>query len=324
VIINDILDFSKIEAGKLEITPVDFSLRTLVGDTLKPMSIRAAEKHLRLTLDINAGVPDAIVGDPIRLRQVLVNLVANALKFTDTGGILVRIVHEEEPDGAHVTLHVSVVDTGIGIPEDKQVAIFQAFTQADGSTTRVYGGTGLGLTISGQLVSLMGGQIQVESTPGRGSAFYFSITVPLAAKPVALKPVVKAAAPVVDARALRVLVAEDNVVNRKLAEHLLRQRGHDPLMVVNGREAVDALGCGSFDLVLMDLQMPEMDGFEATAAIRALEQSTGSRVPIVALTAHAMEGDRQRCLDADMDGYVSKPIDAGELFAVIEQVSKAA
>jgi signal transduction histidine kinase/ActR/RegA family two-component response regulator len=324
VIINDILDFSKIEAGKLEITPVDFSLRTLVGDTLKPMSIRAAEKHLRLTLDINAGVPDAIVGDPIRLRQVLVNLVANALKFTDTGGILVRIVHEEEPDGAHVTLHVSVVDTGIGIPEDKQVAIFQAFTQADGSTTRVYGGTGLGLTISGQLVSLMGGQIQVESTPGRGSAFYFSITVPLAAKPVALKPVVKAAAPVVDARALRVLVAEDNVVNRKLAEHLLRQRGHDPLMVVNGREAVDALGCGSFDLVLMDLQMPEMDGFEATAAIRALEQSTGSRVPIVALTAHAMEGDRQRCLDADMDGYVSKPIDAGELFGVIDSLTRAA
>jgi signal transduction histidine kinase/ActR/RegA family two-component response regulator len=324
VIINDILDFSKIEAGKLEIAAVDFSLRTLVGDTLKPMAIRAAEKQLRLTLDVNAGVPDAIVGDPIRLRQVLVNLVANALKFTDAGEILVRIVHEDEPDGAHVTLHVSVVDTGIGIPADKQVAIFQAFTQADGSTTRVYGGTGLGLTISGQLVSLMGGQIQVESTPGRGSAFYFSITVPLAAKPVAIKPAAKAAVPMIDARALRVLVAEDNVVNRKLAEHLLRQRGHDPLMVVNGREAVDALGCGSFDLVLMDLQMPEMDGFEATAAIRALEQTTGSRVPIVALTAHAMEGDRQRCLDADMDGYVSKPIDAGELFGVIDSLTRAA
>jgi CheY-like chemotaxis protein len=229
-----------------------------------------------------------------------------------------------EPDGARVTLHFSVVDTGIGISEDKQVAIFQAFTQADGSTTRLYGGTGLGLTISWQLVSLMGGQIQVESTPGRGSAFYFSITVPLASAPIAIKPAPKPAVQVVEARPLRVLVAEDNVVNRRLAEHLLRQRGHQPLMVVNGREAVDALARTSFDLVLMDLQMPEMDGFEATAAIRAQERGTGARIPIVALTAHAMEGDRQRCLDADMDGYVSKPIDATELFSVIDQVSKAA
>jgi signal transduction histidine kinase len=180
VIINDILDFSKIEAGKLEIIAVDFSLRTLLGDTLKPMSIRAEEKRLRLSVDVSPDVPDAIVSDPVRLRQVLVNLVSNALKFTDAGEILVRIVHDMEPDGARVTLHFSVVDTGIGIPEDKQVAIFQSFTQADGSTTRLYGGTGLGLTISWQLVSLMGGQIQVESTPGRGSAFYFSITVPLA------------------------------------------------------------------------------------------------------------------------------------------------
>jgi CheY-like chemotaxis protein len=324
VIINDILDFSKIEAGKLEIIAVDFSLRTLVGDTLKPMSIRAHEKRLRLTVDVSPDVPDAIVSDPVRLRQILVNLVSNALKFTDAGEILVRIVHDTEPDGARVTLHFSVVDTGIGIPDDKQVAIFQAFTQADGSTTRVYGGTGLGLTISWQLVSLMGGQIQVESTPGRGSAFYFSITVPLAAAPIAIKPTAKPAAPVVNARPLRVLVAEDNLVNRRLAEHLLRQRGHQPLMVVNGREAVDALARTSFDLVLMDLQMPEMDGFEATAAIRARERGTGARTPIVALTAHAMEGDRQRCLDADMDGYVSKPIDATDLFAVIDKVSQAA
>ena len=324
VIINDILDFSKIEAGKLEIAAVDFSLRSLLGDTLKPMAIRAGEKRLRLTVDVGPEVPDGIVGDPIRLRQVLVNLVSNALKFTDAGEILVRIVHDMEPNAAHVTLHCSVVDTGIGIPEHKQVAIFQAFTQADGSTTRVYGGTGLGLTISGQLVSLMGGHIQVESTPGRGSAFFFSITVPLASAPIAVTTAVTPAAPVVDARPLRVLVAEDNVVNRRLAEHLLRQRGHQPLMVVNGREAVDALTRDSFDVVLMDLQMPEMDGFEATAAIRARERTTGARTPIVALTAHAMEGDRQRCLDADMDGYVSKPIDASQLFAVIDHVSKAA
>jgi signal transduction histidine kinase/ActR/RegA family two-component response regulator len=324
VIINDILDFSKIEAGKLEIAAVDFSLRTLLGDTLKPMVIRAEEKRLRLTVDVGPEVPDAIVGDPIRLRQVLVNLVSNALKFTDAGEILVRIVHDLEADGARVTLHVSVVDTGIGIAEDKQVAIFQAFTQADGSTTRVYGGTGLGLTISGQLVSLMGGQIQVESTPGRGSAFYFSITVALASSPVAVKTAPKPAAPVLGTRQLRVLVAEDNIVNRRLAEYLLRLRGHQPSMVVNGREAVEALDRASFDVVLMDLQMPEMDGFAATAAIRARERESGARTPIVALTAHAMEGDRQRCLDADMDGYVSKPIDASELFGVIDTVTKAA
>ena len=325
VIINDILDFSKIEAGKLEIVAVDFSLRTLLGDTLKPMSVRAEQKKLRLTVDVSADVPDGLVGDPVRLRQVLVNLVSNAIKFTDKGEILVRVVHDMESAPGHgAALHFSVVDTGIGIPVDKQVAIFQAFTQADGSTTRLYGGTGLGLSISWQLVSLMGGQIQVESTPGRGSAFYFSISLPLAAVPVAPKPAPQPVLPVVDTKPLRVLVAEDNLVNRTLAEHLLRRRGHQPVMVVNGREAVEALGKESIDLVLMDLQMPEMDGFEATAAIRARERGTGLRIPIVALTAHAMEGDRQRCLDADMDGYVSKPIDPGELFAVIDQVSKAA
>jgi signal transduction histidine kinase len=322
VIINDILDFSKIEAGKLEITAVDFSLRTLLGDTLKPMSVRAEEKKLRLTVDVAADVPDDLVGDPVRLRQVLVNLVSNALKFTDQGEILVRVVHDMESTPGHAALHFSVVDTGIGIPEDKQVAIFQAFTQADGSTTRLYGGTGLGLSISWKLVSLMGGQIQVESTPGRGSAFYFSITLPLASAPVVPKLAAPLVVPGVDSRPLRVLVAEDNVVNRKLAEHLLRRRGHEPIMVVNGREAVHALEEESIDVVLMDLQMPEMDGFEATAAIRARERSTGARVPIVALTAHAMEGDRQRCLDADMDGYVSKPIDAANLFAVIDQLTQ--
>jgi signal transduction histidine kinase/ActR/RegA family two-component response regulator len=322
VIINDILDFSKIEAGKLQIDAVDFSLRTLLDDTLKPLTVRAEEKHLSLTADVGAEVPDALVGDPLRLRQVLVNLVSNAVKFTDTGEIVVRVGHDIE-DGKAV-LHFRVIDTGIGIPEDKQVAIFQAFTQADGSTTRVYGGTGLGLSISWQLVALMGGRIQVESTPGRGSVFYFSIALPVAIAPVAVKAAPKPLAPVVDEKKLRVLVAEDNVVNRTLAEHLLRKRGHHPIMVVNGREAVTALEAEPVDLVLMDLQMPEMDGFEATAKIRARERRIGSRTPIVALTAHAMEGDRQRCLDADMDDYVSKPIDPSELFTVIDRVIKAA
>jgi signal transduction histidine kinase/ActR/RegA family two-component response regulator len=326
VIINDILDFSKIEAGKLQIDTVDFSLRSLLDETLKPMAIRAKEKKLSLDLELRPDVPDVLVGDPMRLRQVLVNLVSNAVKFTSEGAILVRVTHDVEESraagsGSEVMLHFSVIDTGIGIPEDKQAAIFQAFTQADGSTTRVYGGTGLGLSISWQLVTLMGGQIQVESTPGRGSAFYFSLTLARAKAHAPFRPVAPPVAKTGSDRPMRVLVAEDNAVNRTLAEHLLRRRGHQPVLVTNGREAVDALERDQYDVVLMDLQMPEMDGFEATAAIRMRERSAGVHTPIVALTAHAMAGDRQRCLQAGMDGYVSKPINANDLFSAIGEVT---
>jgi signal transduction histidine kinase/CheY-like chemotaxis protein len=462
VIINDILDFSKIEAGKLEIDPVDFSLRQLLDETIRPLALKAHEKRLELLIDVKPDVPDGLQGDPNRLRQVLTNLVGNAIKFTSTGEVVVRVGRERSAAGG-IGLHFSVIDTGIGIPTDKQTAIFQAFTQGDGSTTRQFGGTGLGLTICAQLISLMHGRIWVESTVGQGSAFQFTITLPESARPVAtrhlpgvdelsglaalvvddnptnvriiseilglrgmqvvqatsgvsalaavdaadsafaiaildmempgvngvdlaatlrrhprcasapvviltsadrsqearsaaaipdlrwlVKPVGQAAlleairtalsarssrdtqtaapaiTPMRAAHRLRVLVAEDNAVNRTLADHLQQRRGHIPIMVTNGREATDTLLHERVDLVLMDLQMPEMDGFEATAIVRERDRASGGRTPIIALTAHAMEGDRQRCLDADMDGYISKPVKAVELFEVIDRVMAAA
>ena len=469
-VINDILDFSKIEAGKLHIDALDFSLRTMLDETLRPLAFRAHEKRLELLVDVKPDVPDPLVGDPNRLRQVLVNLVGNAIKFTDQGEVVVRVeraavgaARESDVEGPDlVGLQFSVTDTGVGIAPHKQRAIFDAFTQADGSTTRRYGGTGLGLAITAQLVSLMHGRIWVESEERRGSAFHFTITLPLSSRPVAaalasppqdlagiaalviddnrtnalilselltswgmhvaqahnrdealravdhaqgafgvivvdmqlpegdgitlaselrrnarctsasvivmtssdrfedahrtatmadarylVKPVGAAAllaavrgslgtrtngdaqpaypavTPVRAARQLRVLVAEDNLVNQKVVEHLLKRRGHDPVLVGTGREAIERLHAEPFDLVLMDLQMPEMDGFETTAAIRDRERLTGGHTPIVAVTAHAMQGDRQRCLDAGMDGYISKPIKAIELFEVVDRVMAA-
>jgi signal transduction histidine kinase/DNA-binding response OmpR family regulator len=462
VILNDVLDFSKIEAGKLQMESIDFSLRQMLDDTLKSFALRAHEKKCELMVDIRPLVPDGLVGDPHRLRQVLGNLVSNAVKFTDRGDIVIRVERTRLREDNRVSLRFSVIDTGIGISAEKQTAIFRPFTQADGSTTRNYGGTGLGLTICQQLIELMGGRIWVESEPARGSAFHFVVTLPLsdqaiappflprsdelgdmsalvvddnatnrrilvellsswgmkvvatgegteavemashasrpfslalidmniagvsgvdvaaalrhtpncASTPIVLltsadqphdaantpavngflvKPVGQQAlleairrvigkrmhvdrapaapsiVPTRAARRLRVLVAEDNPVNQRLAQHLLERRGHKPVLVANGRDAVELTRRDQFDLVLMDLQMPEMDGFEATAAIRAREHGSGEpRVPIIALTAHAMQGDRRRCLDAEMDGYVAKPIKPVELFEVIDRVMAAA
>jgi signal transduction histidine kinase/DNA-binding response OmpR family regulator len=461
VILNDVLDFSKIEAGKLHMESIEFSVRQMLEETLKPFAIRAHEKRCELMVDVKPSVPDALVGDPLRLRQVLVNLVSNAIKFTDRGEIVVRIERTRAREDDRASVRFSVVDTGIGISREKQASIFRAFTQGDGSTTRQYGGTGLGLTICQQLVELMGGRIWVESEPHHGSAFHFVVTLPISTRSVApqflpqadelvnmsalvvddnatnrrilvdllsswgmqavatadgaeavratedaarpfsiglidmniagdsgvdvvsrlrrskncattpmllltsadqppdsahtpavngflVKPVgqkalldairrlvgsrltvdhepaAPAVTPTRAARRLRVLVAEDNPVNQKLAQHLLERRGHTPILVGNGREAVETILHDRFDLVLMDLQMPEMDGFEATASIRARERAAGApRVAIIALTAHAMQGDRQRCLDADMDGYVAKPIKPVELFEVIDRVIAA-
>jgi signal transduction histidine kinase/ActR/RegA family two-component response regulator len=333
-IIDDILDFSKIEAGRLEVEAIDFSLRTLLDESLRPLTLEATKKGVALLANVRPDVPDDLVGDPLRLRQILLNLVSNAVKFTARGEIVVH-VDARPDDGERATLQVSVRDTGIGIPAAQQATIFQPFTQADGSTTRRYGGTGLGLTICAQLVALMGGSIHVESEPGRGSTF--QVSLPLRVGPRTPAGAVmsrgdtrtesngagQGAAPGMAAapgRApLRVLVAEDNAVNRRVARHLLEQRGHHVELVENGRAALAALERTSFDLVLMDLQMPEMDGFEATAAIRAAER--GERLPIVALTAHTMPGEERRCLDADMDGFVAKPVRAEELFEVIDRVT---
>ncbi len=475
-VINDILDFSKIEARKLDLDAVAFSLRECLGDTLKGLAVRAQEKGLELAYQVPPDVPDDLVGDPVRLRQVIVNLVGNAIKFTDAGEVVVEVSSVgarsvsdglTEPvayaPGSDIHLHFAVRDTGIGIPAKKQALIFRPFAQADSSTTRKYGGTGLGLTISSHLVSLMGGRLGVDSALGEGSSFHFTARFGLAEGP-ALRPLVPPvsleglAVLVVDDNAtnrrilqelltnwrmrptlvgsgqaaltalrqaaargrpfllilldahmpemdgftlageilrtpelagatiimltsaglpgdvarcrelgiaaslmkpfkqselfdaivtalgrplraavaagvalpveqlptgsgLRILLAEDNPINQTLAVRLLERRGHSMVVVNNGLEALAALAREPIDVVLMDLQMPEMDGFEATSHIREAEAGSGRRVPIVAMTAHAMKGDRERCLQAGMDGYVSKPVQPAELFAVLDRLS---
>jgi two-component system, sensor histidine kinase and response regulator len=472
-VINDILDFSKIEAGKLDLDPAPFLLRDAVCDTLKSVALRAHEKGLELTCDIPADVPDTVVGDAGRLRQVLTNLVGNAIKFTETGEVGVRA--EQVIDaGAKIGIRFTVRDTGTGIPKEKQGTIFDAFTQADGSTTRRFGGTGLGLTISTRLVALMGGRIWVESEPGKGSAFHFEVrfekAVGSAIKPV-IRPLAKlrgiavlvvddnptnrrvleetlrhwearptcvdsgpaaltelhraassgepyplilldammpdmdgftvaehiaqepdlagaavmmltsadrqgdaarcraiglaaylvkpvkmvelqrviasalgqegsgsnpglsrndtkkhsvlpAATPAIT-RSLRILLAEDNAVNLRVAIRLLQGYGHSVTVANHGGEAVAAMNRASYDLVLMDVQMPVMDGFEATRLIREKEAGTGQHTPIVAMTAHAMKGDRERCLVAGMDEYLSKPVQRDDLLRILSWVADA-
>jgi CheY-like chemotaxis protein len=463
-IINDILDFSKIEAGRLEIESIEFNLRDCIALSIKALALRAHQKGLELTCDIRPEVPERVVGDPSRLRQIIINLIGNAIKFTESGEVGLRAtVDSRTPAG--VQLHFIVLDTGVGIAPEKQKLIFEAFSQVDGSTARKFGGTGLGLTISSRLVELMGGNIWVESNLGRGSGFHFTarlgagkegvetLPVPAPAHLVGLgalvvddnatngrilvemlrrfgmnptladsaigalqclklaqgsfaviltdmnmpgmdgfalieqlrqfpemvgeakvimltsagqrgdaarsrelgvaayltKPASQAelfevlsrvlitpgSQPEADAlitcqsvrnakKTLRVLLAEDNAVNQKLAARLLEKQGHQVTVTANGREALAALDRETFDAVLMDVQMPEMDGFEATAAIRIREQNTGAHLPIIAMTAHAMQGDRERCLAAGMDDYISKPINSGELIGILEQFYPAA
>ncbi|VTR94283.1 signal transduction histidine kinase : PAS domain S-box OS=Singulisphaera acidiphila (strain ATCC BAA-1392 / DSM 18658 / VKM B-2454 / MOB10) GN=Sinac_7544 PE=4 SV=1: HAMP: PAS_9: HisKA: HATPase_c: Response_reg: Response_reg: Hpt [Gemmata massiliana] len=461
-VINDILDFSKIEAGKLDLDPTPFALRDALGDTLKTVAVRAQGKGLELACQINDDVPDGLIGDAGRVRQVVINLVGNAIKFTEKGEVVVRVALEEHTDHDAV-LHFTVTDTGIGIPGDKLCAIFEPFVQADGSTTRKYGGTGLGLTISVRLVELMGGRIWAESALGVGSTFHFTARfgrapgtrsrprtlspaaldglpvlivddngtnrrilvemlrnwrmnpVPVDGGPVALevlrdaagrgepfplvlldammpdmdgfavadrvrtdpalggtrvvmlssagpgegtryrehgidlylmkpakqseildaialalgggpdpgagrKPVAPTGAPGVRLRPLNILLAEDNPVNQKLAVTVLEKSGHTVTVAPNGRVALDLSGARPFDVILMDLQMPEMGGLEATGAIRERETRTGAHQPIVAMTAHAMKGDADRCLAAGMDGYVSKPVQFEQLNRVLAQV----
>jgi signal transduction histidine kinase/DNA-binding response OmpR family regulator len=464
-VINDILDFSKIEAGKLDLDPHDFHLRDALGDMMNGLAVRAHKKGLELACHIDLDIPDVLVGDAMRLQQVMINLIGNAIKFTDRGEVVVSVVMEER--GAdEIHLRFAVRDTGIGIPKAKQAAVFESFTQADGSTTRRFGGTGLGLAISSQLVALMGGRIGVVSEPAAGSTFYFTApfgrTTGQALKPLsqrvdleglpvlvvddnatnrgilqevltnwrmaptavasgalaladmrrtsaegvpyplvlidALMPDMDGFAVVEEVRkdptlagatilmlssgdraadlarcrelgiafylvkpirqselldailtalgsaplgnpdvaptlsdpavapghGLRVLLAEDNEVNQVLAIKMLQKRGHTVTVAENGRLAVAALETQVFDIVLMDVQMPEMDGFEATAAIRESEKGTGRHIPIVALTAHAMKGDRERCLAAGMDDYISKPLRADDLHITLARLTAGA
>jgi signal transduction histidine kinase/ActR/RegA family two-component response regulator len=331
-ILNDILDFSKIESRKLEFEATAFDLRALLMRTVTPLSIAARQKDIDLESRIGPEVPDALIGDPGRLQQIIRNLLGNAVKFTERGSVTV-IVSEESRSDDQVTLHVQVHDTGIGISRDKQATIFEPFTQADGSTTRRFGGTGLGLTIAGNLVQIMGGRLWVDSEPGAGSTFHFTarfgISAVAAAVPVPVTPTSAervgasgaggAAVAAMPRRRMKILLAEDNIVNQRVIVGLLGAHGHHVTVTFNGQEALDALEREPFDLLLLDVQMPVMGGVEATQAIRSRELRTGCRrTRIVALTAHAMTGDRERFLKAGMDEYLSKPIDRVLLNKVVE------
>jgi PAS domain S-box-containing protein len=314
VLLNEILDLSKIEAKRLDLAPVAFSIRQSVDGAVRLFAVRAQEKGLALTSTVAEDIPDMLVGDPLRIRQILLNLVGNAIKFTDAGSVTVRAMVQSRT-GSTTLLRVEVTDTGIGIPAGKHQLVFDRFRQADGSMSRRHMGSGLGLTISAHLVDLMGGGIGLRSDEGKGSTFFFTLPLELAnvneASPSAAAP--SATQPPAAAHRLRILVAEDNVVNQKLAALLLKHEGHDVTVVGDGNAAVRAVAQDSFDVVLMDLQMPQMDGFEATAAIRAAEAGTGRHLRIVALTAHAMKDDHDKCLKAGMDDYLTKPIDSARL-----------
>ncbi|SPE39085.1 conserved hypothetical protein [Candidatus Sulfopaludibacter sp. SbA3] len=315
-IINDILDFSKIEAGRVDIEEAPFSLRECVEGAVKTLFATALQKGLHLGCEISPEIPDAVAGDVVRLRQVLLNLVGNAVKFTDAGSVRVGVAVEPCRHRGLV-VQFSVRDTGIGIPAAAQKVIFEPFRQADGSTTRKYGGTGLGLAISSRLVEMMGGRIWVDSEEGRGSVFHF--TLPLRCGKSA--PFRAENSDKVEGSPVSILVAEDDAVSQDLVSALLRQEGHTVTVANNGFEALATLGRQSFDVILMDIQMPHVDGLQVTEEIRKQEKRTGVHVPIIALTAHAMKGDRARCLEAGMDDYVTKPIRPAELLAAIAGVA---
>jgi signal transduction histidine kinase/ActR/RegA family two-component response regulator len=329
-ILNDVLDFSKIESRRLELESIAISIPDLISRVIKSFALRAEAQGLQLLADVDPALP-FVIGDPVRLQQVLANLVGNAIKFTEHGQVVLG-VRIESRTAETLALHFTVSDSGIGIPADKHAAIFDAFSQADGSTTRRFGGTGLGLTISSTLVRLMGGTIDVDSAPGQGSRFHvrveFNIASPEQAAPerrrggdrrtVAVRRAIDAVKPV------RILLAEDNIVNQRVAVGLLKKRGHQVTVAGDGREALAAIDQQAFDVVLMDVQMPEMGGYEATAIIRERERASGGHLAIVAMTAHAMSGDREQCLAAGMDEYLSKPISPDALYAVVEKFSGGA
>ena len=345
-LLNDILDLSKIEAGKLQLEEKDFNLHTTLQGIIKTLSVQADRKGLELICRIAPDVPRELRGDDVRLRQVIVNLVGNAVKFTDRGRIFVNVERGASGNGGNgitpgsdagaVLLRFSISDTGIGIPADKLRSIFDNFTQVDGSATRKYGGTGLGLAISRKLVGMMGGEIHAESEPGRGSAFHFTARFGAGhhqAKehtedsPPAVPDAGRAGSPVHSpsgkeegGSGLHILVAEDNVLNQKVAARILEKEGHTVQVVSNGLEVLEALEKENFDLVLMDVQMPLMDGIETTLVIRNSKNSRFEpEIPIIALTAHAFKEDRERCLKAGMNAYISKPFRKQELLRLVER-----
>ncbi|HWK03975.1 MAG TPA: two-component regulator propeller domain-containing protein [Puia sp.] len=323
-VINDILDYSKIDSGKMEIEELDFDLGNCIEEVFDVFNERAAQSGLGLVYRIDPEVPAYIVGDALRLRQVLMNLLSNAVKFTQRGEVFLGVHLSGIREKEQIELAFEVRDTGIGIPADKIAMLFKSFSQVDSSTTRKYGGTGLGLAISEKLVSLMGGQISVRSQPGEGTSFSFTILVMAGKQPAAVPgkqalPGEKMDTGFARIYPLQILIAEDNIINQQLILHILTNLGYTPDSVENGALAADAVRDGLYDLVLMDVQMPEMDGLEATRVIR---RSLSRQPVIVALTANAMQGDREECLKAGMDDYISKPVRLQELMGLLEKWSK--
>ena len=329
-IVNDILDFSKIEAGKLMVESVAFDLHELVADTVRLLAVPARKKNLNLYHVIPDDVPERVRGDSTRLRQILLNLVGNAVKFSDQGEVVVQLQLSSMDDQDRALVGFTVSDTGVGIPAHKIGTVFEAFSQADAATTRRFGGSGLGLTITQRLVALLGGDITVDSEVGRGSTFRFWIPLAAVADSVDVagtavessnnEPSEQALSP------LQVLLVEDHPVNQILATRILEKWGHRVTLATNGREAVDRIASGDrFDMVLMDMQMPVMDGLQATAEVRQIEADNGwPRQPIVAMTANAMQGDRERCLEAGMDDYLSKPVRQADLADMLKRLSSQA
>ncbi len=332
-LLNDILDLSRVEAGKIQLESIEVNVERTVRSVCKTMDILAKNKSLALQWLIDESVPDMVKGDPVRIKQILVNLINNAIKFTPKGKIQVEVKTDSKDENSCV-LHFLVKDEGIGIEKDKQEKIFEAFTQEDVSTTRQFGGTGLGLAICRRLLELMGGRIWVESVKGEGSTFHFIIPCPIVHKEevpeamqeesiesqlmaqIARKKTHDAQVQKTD---LHILLAEDNIVNQKMTQKILEKKGWHVTVASNGQEVLNLLeGQPGFDLILMDAQMPVMDGFDATQEIRKREANTGKRIPIVALTARAMAGDRKKCMECGMDGYVSKPIDRAQLYESVE------
>ena len=352
-LLNDFLDFSKIEAGRMELDEEPFDFRELVERTAGTYAMRAAEKRLRLSVRVADEVPQRLLGDAGRLRQMMVNLIENALKFTVQGEIEVTarlasnghaaLKFETATDAEgradsqplvgcttaadRVCLWISVRDTGIGIPVNKQHLILEAFSQADQTISRKYGGTGLGLAIASNLAALMGGRLWLESEPGKGSEFHFTVQLGIvrdepahrfAVAPPAMGSLVASDLPP-PTRLARILLAEDSRVNQQVAVRLLERRGHWVRVAENGAEAVAAFQQERFDLILMDVEMPEMDGIQATLAIRSLERRNGEHIPIIAMTAHAIQGDRERFLAAGMDDYLAKPANSRTLYQTVER-----
>ena len=320
-LLNDILDLSKIEAGKMTLEKIPFDVRAVVADCIKAHQPKAQENSVELRSEVSPGVPREIVGDPLRMRQILSNLVSNAVKFTEHGTVALRM-DGEAGRGSEFTLRFTVEDSGTGIPADKLLYIFDEFTQADGSVSRKYGGTGLGLAITRRLVELHGGEIKVTSELGRGAVFTVKLSCE-AAMPVVATPDIVVPAPAMlqagsSNSTARILVVEDNQVNQKVVTAVLRKRGFHIELANDGQEALAKLAnCEAFNLVLMDVQMPVLDGLEATRLIR--KESRWKSLPIIAMTAHAMNGDKERCLEAGMSGYISKPVHPSLLLSTVDE-----